>query len=346
MVNIAILGATGYGGVELVRLLQAHPHVRLAYLSSETYAGQRMCDVYPHLATVETVLQPLDAGLVAASCDVALMALPAGASTAAATVLLEAGVRIVDVSPDFRLRDASLYAEWYGFQHSAPHLLSQAVFGLPELHREHIRRAALVAAPGCYTTAALLALAPLAAEGLIDAGDIVIDGKSGISGAGRTSLALAYHYPEADEDLSAYSVGGHRHVPEMVQELEPLARGPVRIAFVPHLVPMARGILMTMYVRAAGGADAAALRSCLERRYAQERFVSVLPQGRWPHTKWTAGTNRCYLAVGEDRLSGRLVVAAAIDNLGKGMSGQMVQCLNIMLGHEEDTALSLHAAYP
>lgn len=345
MINLAILGATGYGGIELIRLLKDHPEVRLAFLSSETYAGQRVCDVYPHLHGVETVLRALDTA-VAGECDFALLALPAGKSMEVVPKLLDAGTRVVDVSPDFRLRDPALYPRWYKFEHTHPDLLQEAVFGIPELHRQRIGSARLIAAPGCYTTGVLLALAPLLADGLISPADIIVDGKTGLSGAGRTALALAYHYPEADEDVAAYGVGGHRHMPEMVQELSSLTGSEVRITFTPHLVPMTRGILLTIYLESLSGAGVGDLRASLQRRYADEPFVRVLPEGRWPHTKWVAGTNFCFLAVGADEATGRAIVVAAVDNLGKGMAGQMVQCLNLMLGIEETSALRTPAIYP
>lgn len=345
MTTAAIIGATGYGGVELVRLLQNHPDVRLAFLHSESYAGQRMCDVYPQLAGLDTVLRALDPAAVA-ECDFALAALPAGKLMEIAPQLLEAGTRIVDVSPDFRLRDPSLYPRWYNFEHTQTGLLDEAVVGLPELHRERIRSARLVAAPGCYTTGALLALAPLVADTLIDPTDIIADGKTGVSGAGRTSLKLPYHFPEANEDVSAYAVGGHRHMPEMVQELSALADAEVRLTFTPHLVPMTRGILMTTYVKPLPGVTRDALRASFERRYADEPFVRVLPDGEWPHTKWAAGTNLCFLAIGSDDASGRAIIISAIDNLSKGMAGQMVQCLNLMLGVDETSALRVRAVYP
>jgi len=346
MVNVAIIGATGYGGVELIRLLQGHSGVRLAYLSSETYAGQRVHDVYPHLAGVEVTLRPLDPGAVAEECQYALLALPAGKSMEIVPTLLEREVRVIDVSPDFRLRDPAIYQQWYQREHTCPELLEEAAFGLPEWYREQIRSARLVAAPGCYSTGALLALAPLAAGRLIETKDIIVDGKSGVSCAGRPSLSLTYHYPEANEDVSPYAVGGHRHLPEMVQVVEEVAQGPAAITFTPHLVPMTRGILMTMYVKPAPGADLELLRRALEARYAEARFVRVLPDGRWPHTKWTVGTNFCFLGVGTDRTTGRAIVVSAIDNIGKGMSGQMVQCLNLMLGIDESTGLTIPAAYP
>jgi len=344
--DVAIIGATGYGGVELIRLLQGHPRVRLAYLSSESFAGQRLCDVYPHLAGIGTKLQALDPAMVADQCQLALLALPAGRSLALAPVLLEAGLRVVDVSPDFRLRDPALYPAWYGFEHTRPDLLQEAAFGLPEWYGEAIAGARLVAAPGCYSTAALLALAPLVAERLVDPDDIIGDGISGLSGAGRTALRLPYHFPEADEDVSAYSVGGHRHLPEIIQGLAEVGKATARVTFIPHLVPMSRGILMTLYARPAEGVEVGALRTCLEAAYAGARFVQVLPEGVWPHTKWTTGTNHCFLGVGADRSTGRAVIVAAIDNLGKGMAGQMVQCLNLMLGLDETTALTTAAAYP
>jgi N-acetyl-gamma-glutamyl-phosphate reductase len=353
--TVAIIGATGYGGIELTRLLCVHPYVSLAFLSSETYAGQRLSDVYPHMAGTDMPLRALDPAAVARECRLALLALPAGKSMEIVPQLLEAGVRIVDVGPDFRVRDPSLYARWYKLDHTCPELLPEAAFGVPEWHREQIASARLVAAPGCYTTGALLALSPLVADKLIDAADIIIDGKTGVSGAGRTALRLPYHYPEASEDVSAYAVGGHRHLPEIVQELEALAAhaGPspagasrVGVTFTPHLVSMTRGILLTSYVMPVEGAHADHLREALRTRYADEPFVHVLPTGQWPHTKWTAGTNHCFLAVGQDHFSGRAIVVCALDNLGKGMGGQMVQCLNLMLGVDESTGLASRAVYP
>ena len=345
MRKAAIIGATGYGGVELMRLLHQHPHVTLAFLSSETYAGERVCDVYPHLAEIETRLQGLDPSAVG-QCDFALLAVPAGRAAEIAPKLLEAGTRVIDVSPDFRLREAGLYPRWYGFEHPCPELLGEAAFGLPEWRREEIAAARLVAAPGCYSTGALLALAPLVAEGLIDTTDIIVDGKTGISGAGRTALRLEYHYPEANEDACAYAVGGHRHLPEMVQELGRVTKSEVRVTFTPHLAPMTRGILLTIYVRPKAEARAEELRACLARRYAKEPFVHVLAEGKWPHSKWTVGTNHCFLGVGWDEGTGRGIVVCVLDNLGKGMAGQMVQCLNLMLGVEESCGLRGAAAYP
>ncbi len=344
--RVAVLGATGYGGVELVRLLRDHPAVELAYLSSESYAGQRMCEVYPQLRGVDTALRALDAAEVAAECEVALMALPAGKSLEVVPALREAGVRVIDVSPDFRLRDEAQYRRWYQRDHTCAELLAEAVPGLPEWYRDDIAAAELVAAPGCYTTAAVLALAPLLAEKVILPEGIVVDGKSGVSGAGRTSLKLPFHYPEANEDIAAYALGGHRHLPEMIQGLADLGECRPKMTFVPHLTPMTRGILLTIYASLGEGADEQSLREAMLRYYAEEPFVEVLPAGRWPHTKWTAGTNLCFLGVAVDESAGRAIVLSAIDNLGKGMAGQMVQCLNLMLNVEETTGLAARAAYP
>jgi N-acetyl-gamma-glutamyl-phosphate reductase len=345
MVDVAIIGATGYGGIELIRLLKPHPQVRLSYLTSETYAGKKVSEVYPHLAGVDLALSAFDAAR-AGQCDFVMLSVPAGKSMEIVPSVLAGDARVIDVSPDFRLRDATLYPRWYKLEHTCPELLAEAVTGIPEWHREQIASARLVAATGCYSAAAQLALSPLVADGLIDPGDILLDGKTGISGAGRTSLSLAYHFPEADEDVCAYSVEGHRHGPEVVQGLQALTTVGVSVTLTPHLVPMSRGILLTAYARPAGGADAAALLDALRRRYDDEPFVHVLPEGTYPHTKWTTGTNHCFIGAGVDRSSGRAIILAALDNMGKGMAGQMVQCLNLMMGIDESTGLARSAAYP
>jgi len=345
MVRAAIIGATGYGGVELIRLLCTHPHVELTHLTSESYAGQRVSEVYPHLAGLDLSLEKLDPQKPP-PCDYAFLATPAGLALSLAPALLEAETRVIDVSPDFRLRDPAAYERWYKQPHTSPALLREAAFGLPEWNREAIARARLVAVPGCYTTAVLLALSPLVKDGLIEQRDIVIDGKSGLSGAGRTSVKLPYHFPEADEDAVPYAVGGHRHLPEMTQELSRLAGSEVTLAFTPHLVPMSRGMLVTIYARPAPGCGQADLRNSLCAAYRAEPFVHPLPEGTWPHTKWTTGTNNCFLAIGMDEAAGRAVIAAAIDNIGRGQAAQMVQCLNIMLDVDETVGLSLPAAYP
>ncbi|MCJ7752558.1 MAG: N-acetyl-gamma-glutamyl-phosphate reductase, partial [Armatimonadetes bacterium] len=301
--------------------------------------------VYPHLAGVDLPLQKLDPQ-AAAECDFALLAVPAGLAMGLVPALLEAGTRIIDVSPDFRLRQASLYSHWYKQTHACPELLQEAAFGIPEWNRDSVTSARLVAVPGCFTTGALLALSPLVRDGLIETGDIVVDGKTGLSGAGRTSLKLPYHFPEADEDVAAYSVGGHRHLPEMVQELSRLASSEVRLTFTPHLVPMSRGMLLTIYAKPKTDVGPHELRTSLQRCYEAEPFVHVLPEGKWPHSKWATGTNICFIAIGTDEATGRAILVSALDNLGKGYAGQMVQCLNLMMGVDESCGIALRAAYP
>jgi N-acetyl-gamma-glutamyl-phosphate reductase len=345
MITVGIGGATGYGGVELVRLLSRHPQVRLGYLSSESYAGQRLGDVYPHLGDVDLVLEPLAAKPIIGSCQFALLALPAGKSLEITPALLKAGVRVIDVGPDYRLKDPAVYARWYKLSHTSPDLLAEAVYGIPELYPEPLRDARLVAAPGCYPTSALLAVVPLLRAGLIQADDLVVDSKSGVSGAGRSSLALPYHYPEADEDVAAYAVAGHRHVAEIEQEVAAVAGREVAVTFTPHLVPMSRGILSTIYAKPARSATAAELAACLREFYAGRPFVRVLEEPL-PHTKWTAGSNYAYIAARVDEHSGRVILISALDNLGKGMSGQMVQCLNLMCGWEETLGLDAPGLYP
>ena len=346
MLRVSIIGATGYGGVELIRLLRSHPQVELTCLTSESYAGRRLGEVYPHLGDGGPVLEPLDPETVAARCDLAMLALPAGKSLQVVPRLLEQGKRVIDVSPDFRLKDPACYPQWYGFPHPHPQLLAQSVYGLPELWRQEIRSAQLVAAPGCYPTGALLPLAPLLRAGLIEADSIIIDSKSGVSGAGRTSLSLPYHFPEADEDVSAYQVASHRHTPEIEQEAGRLVGREIRVTFTPHLVPMSRGIFTTIYASLANGADTGKIAAALRQFCAGEPFLRLLEGELLPHTKWAWATNFAYLAFRVDARTGRVVLLSAIDNLGKGMAGQMVQCLNLMCGWEETLGLQGAGPYP
>jgi N-acetyl-gamma-glutamyl-phosphate reductase len=345
-IRIAIAGATGYGGLELVRLLSRHPGVELALLTSETYAGQRLDQVYPHLLPAPYLLHRLDAGALAQACDCALLCLPATRSMGIVPLLLDQGLRVIDIGPDFRLKDKDLFSRYYKAEHASPHLLAESVCGVPELRRQEIARARLVSAGSCYTTSALLALRPFLRWPAADLTTIVVDSKSGLSGAGRTSLALEYHHPEANEDVSAYAVGDHRHRPEMEQELSSLAGRPVRIAFTPHLVPMTRGLFTTAYVRLSQPAESAALTRHFEQIYSGEPFVTILPPDRLPHTKWTSATNHAFLAVRHDPHSASAIVLSVLDNLGKGLAGQMVQCLNLMFGFEETTGLLLAPSYP
>ncbi len=340
--TIGIVGASGYTGGELFRLLHQHPHATVTAVTSERSAGKPFASIYPHLAKLtDLVCEPLDPAVVARKADFLFLALPHAASQEAAAAFIALGKKVVDLSADFRLADPAVYEQWYAHRHQHPDLLRTAVYGLPELHRESIRGAALVANPGCYPTSAILGLAPLLAERLIDPRTIVIDAKSGVSGAGR-GPALAYHFPEANEDLCAYKVGTHRHTPEIEQELSRLAGGPVTVSFTPHLVPMNRGILSTLYAALRNEKDTAALHARYAEFYRTEPFVRVLPAGQVPNVRNVRGSNFCDIGVTADPRTGRAVVVSAIDNLVKGASGQAIQNMNLMAGFAETAGL-LHA---
>jgi len=332
--------------VELVRLLKRHPRVELTYLASESYAGKRMEDVYPHLRGVTMELRALDADQLAEQADFIFLALPAGQAMKLVPGLLAKGKRVIDLSADFRLHEASAYPRWYSMEHPNPELLVEAVYGLPELHRSEMRDARLVAAPGCYPTGAILALAPLVAGGLVKSDRIIVDSKSGVSGAGRTALELAYHYPEANENVSAYKVATHRHTPEMEQELSTLAGSAVTVTFSPHLVPLTRGIATAAYAELRRAATAAQLIEEMRRYYLREPFIQVLDEKTYPRTKVTAGWNLCQVTARVDERTGIAIALSAIDNLGKGLSGTCVQCFNVMCGFDEDTAISDPGPYP
>ncbi|NIM05197.1 MAG: N-acetyl-gamma-glutamyl-phosphate reductase [Armatimonadetes bacterium] len=359
-VTVAIGGATGYGGVELIRLLSRHPGVRVTYLASASSAGKRLEEVYPHLAeygspeTLDSRLQALEPKAMAEAAQVVMFALPAGKSAAIVPALLKADVKVIDGGPDFRLHDPAAYPRWYKFDHPAPELLKEAVYGLPELHGEKISTASLVAAPGCYPTGALLAIAPVLKSGLIKP-QIIVDSKSGISGAGRTALSLPYHFTEATEDVSAYGLPAHRHLPEMQQEASLLHSGgksETAITFTPHLMPMVRGIFTTAYADlaepATDNSELSTLNSqltdCMKQFYAGSPFVHVSEQ--LPHTKWTAGTNHAFLSARVSADGSKAILFSVIDNLVKGLAGQMVQCLNLMCGFSETAGLEGRAVYP
>ena len=346
--TVGILGASGYAGAELLRLLARHPDLRVAWASGESAAGQPLAARYPGLTAAYgglsfcTAREGLDKG-----ADVLFMALPHGESaTVAATALGSAGL-VVDLAADFRLRDPDAYPTWYGAPHPLPAELGAWPYGLPELYRPELRGATKIAVPGCYPTAALLALAPLVAAGLVDADGIVVDAKSGVSGAGR-SLKDPNLFVQANENVNPYSVGRHRHTPEIEQELSRAAGRPVAVTFAPHLVPLSRGLLATCYASLAPGTGAAELTACMAAAYLEEPFVDLVgpagaagAAGAWPSTRAVATTNRAQVAVSADPRTGRAVAAAAIDNLVKGAAGQAVQCANLALGLPETAGLDL-----
>jgi len=336
--KVGIINVTGYAGVELARLLHQHPQVKLVSVTGRSAAGQRLGNIFPHLADIDLKIEP---GLN--RVDLAFSAMPHGASAAEVAPLLEGGSRVVDISADFRLKDAADYKRWYGSTHPNPELLGEAVYGLPELNRSRIAAARLVANPGCYPTGAILALAPAVKAGLIEP-DIVVDSKSGLSGAGR-SLSLSTHFPEANDDTAAYALEGHRHLPEITQELGLLGGLTLSVTFVPHLVPMTRGILTTCYAPLKDrGLKAKELTKLYDDFYKDEPFVRVAPSP--PHTKHTWGSNLCLIHPTVDARTGRLVVISAIDNLVKGAAGQAVQNMNLMLGLPETAGLEALAIYP
>jgi len=343
-INVAILGASGYTGAELVRLLAGHPSFRIAALTADRKAGMSMADVFPQfigedLPKLTTIAEVDWKGIDAVFC-----ALPHG-TTQEVIAGLPQHVKIVDLSADFRLKDVAEYAKWYGHEHQAPELQKAAVYGVTELSRDAIRSARLVANPGCYPTCAQLPLVPLLAAGLIEADDIIIDAKSGTSGAGRAAKE-ANLYCEVTEGLHPYGVASHRHGPEIDQELSAIAGKPVLVSFTPHLIPMSRGMEETIYVKLAGNATADDLRVALEKKYAAEPFVRVLPAGQVPQTRFVRGSNLCHISVHADRRPGRAIICSVIDNLVKGASGQALQNMNLMFGLPETTALAVRPVFP
>jgi N-acetyl-gamma-glutamyl-phosphate reductase len=343
-INVAVLGASGYTGGELVRLLVRHPNVRLSALTAERHAGQPMAKVFPHLGHLglPSLVKIGDAELD--DVDAAFLALPHGLTQEVAASLPK-HLKVIDLSADFRLADVNTYAKWYGHEHRAPALQKEAVYGLTELKRDRVKSARLVANPGCYPTSAQLPLVPLLAEKLIERDAIVIDAKSGVSGAGREAKE-ANLYSEVTEGINAYGVAGHRHAPEIEQELSDAAGAPILVTFTPHLMPMSRGILSTMYVKLANGATANDLRAALAKRYAAEPFVKVLGEGMSPATRHVRGSNYCHIAVFADRAPGRAILLSAIDNLVKGAAGQAVQNFNVVFGLPETAALEQEALFP
>jgi N-acetyl-gamma-glutamyl-phosphate reductase len=344
--RVAILGATGYTGAELLRLLLQHPEIRVTEIVGQSKSGQRVAAVLPALAgLVGGDVASYDAERIAKNADVAFACLPHGASGKIVAELHAKGLPVLDLSADFRLRDPKVHAEWYGHD-EAPELRDKAVYGLPELFREALRGASLVAVPGCYPTASSLPLAPLLEAGAIEDGPIVIDAKSGVSGAGRQPGERT-HFAETTEGFRAYKTGGsHRHTPEIEQTLSRVSGREVRVSFVPHLVPMTRGILASSYVRLRPGFDAQRVTELARARYEGSPSVHVLDPGGCPDTLWVRGSNRAHLSYTLDARTGWLLCQGAIDNLVKGASGQAVQCFNLMRGYSEGMGLLGAAMWP
>lgn len=345
-VRVAIAGATGYGGSNLFRMLLGHPEVDIVYLGSQSHVGKRMHDVYPYLPEFDLACEEWEAQAVRDRADIFFLALPHGLSMHSVPSLLEAGGRVIDFGADYRLRDPAAYPRWYGIEHASPALLAEAVYTVPELGRDQIATARLVACPGCYPTSALVPLAPFLRAGVIDPQRIVIDSKSGVSGAGRSAVKLDYHFPEANEDVCAYAVAQHRHTPEIEQEASRIAGVEVRVSFTPHLIPMTRGIFTTIYADLARDLTTGQAIEIMSEAYNGEPFVKVLADDMLPHTKSAAGSNFVHVAARVDERVGRLILLAALDNLGKGEASQAIQVLNVMMGWPEATAIDHITVYP
>jgi N-acetyl-gamma-glutamyl-phosphate reductase len=342
-IKTAILGASGYTGAELVRLLAHHPSAELRVLTANSHAGKEMAEVFPHLGRVKLPRLEKIEDVKLDDMDVVFCALPHGTTHEVVAALPER-VKAVDLSPDFRLFDIPTYEEWYG-AHKAPDLQQSAVYGLTELMRDAVKGARVVANPGCYPTSAILALAPLLAGGKIERDGIIIDSKSGVSGAGRAAKE-ANLYGEVAEGIHAYGIASHRHAPEIEQELTRAAGTDIAVTFTPHLMPMSRGILSTIYVRLAGGASVADLRATLAARYDDEPFVGVLPEGVAPATRHVRGSNHCLMNVFADRAPGRAIIVSVIDNLVKGASGQAIQNMNLLFDVPETAGLEQEPLFP
>ncbi|MGO8867417.1 MAG: N-acetyl-gamma-glutamyl-phosphate reductase [Alphaproteobacteria bacterium] len=343
-IKIAILGASGYTGAELIRLLSRHPAAELAMLTADRHAGKALGQVFPHLSTLglPELIKIEDADWD--KVELVFCGLP-HSTTQEVIAALPRRLKVIDLSADFRLEDAEEYARWYGHPHLARELQKEAVYGLTELKRDAVRKTRLCAVPGCYPTAALLPLVPVVAAGQIDADDIIVDCKSGVTGAGR-SLREDMLFAEVSEGIHAYGVAHHRHTPEMEQELSAVAGRKLKINFTPHLMPMNRGILSTIYVRLAGGAAVDDLRATLEKRYSDEPFVRVVPNGSAPATRHVRGSNHCLIGVFADRVPGRAILISVIDNLVKGAAGQAVQDMNVMQGLSETAGLEQQPLFP
>lgn len=345
MIKAGVLGATGYAGLELVRLLSQHPNAEIAFLGSQSYKGQRFSDVYKSLSgIVDVECEEIDVAAVKDSCDIAFTALPHGASQDMVSELVQAGVTVIDLSGDFRYNDPEVYTKWYGLEHKNHALLRQAVYGLPELHRSEIAGSRLVANPGCYTTCSILGMAPLLSKGLIHTKGIVIDAKSGVTGAGR-GMSLASHYCECTQTMKAYGVTTHRHTSEIEQELSLIAGEDIVLSFTPHLIPVKRGILATIYADLASEKSAEELLEVYRSFYKDEFFVRIRDCGTLPELRDVATSNFVDIGLTVDKRLNRVIVISCIDNLMKGAAGQAVQNMNILFGLKETAGLDSPPLY-
>lgn len=338
--RVAISGVSGYTGLEILRILLNHPKVEISALISETHAGRSAKDVFPYLfKLVDLRFESLSDVALEDRCDLLFCALPHGVSMSYIPPILKRGIKVIDLSGDFRLKDSDSYESWYKIRHGAKDLLPEAVYGLPEINRHKIKDAALIANPGCYPTSVILPIAPLLEAGLIKPKGIIADSKSAVSGAGRKA-ETSYIYMECSEDIRAYSIASkHRHTPEIEEVLSRFSKDKVEVTFTPHLVPIKRGILSTIYAELSNDVSIADIEGCYAGRYKDERFIRLLGRGNLPRTTNVAGTNFCDIGFDIDERSNRLVIVSAIDNLVKGAAGQAVQNMNIMAGFPEETGM-------
>jgi N-acetyl-gamma-glutamyl-phosphate reductase len=339
MINLGIIGATGYVGTEIVRLLQNHPEINISTVLSQSFVGKKISDVYPNLRNVfDMECEELDIDKISQKADIFITALPHGVSKEVIPKLVAKGKRIVDHSGDFRYKSVDVYEKWYNTKHSMPELLDISVYGLPELHREAIKTATIIGNPGCYPTCSILGIAPLISNRLIETKNIIIDAASGVTGAGR-STELANQFCECTENFKAYKVSTHRHTSEIEQELSLLAGEEIILSFTPHLSPMKRGMLSTIYANLSCEKSSSELLELYREFYKDEYFVRILDEGVLPETKHVAGSNYIDISIVVDKRLNRVIVLSAVDNLGKGAAGQAVQDLNIMCGIPEHTGL-------
>ena len=341
-IKVGIVGGTGYTGVELLRLLALHPNAELTVITSRGEAGLPVADMFPSLRAFVNLTFSDPAQVDLSVCDVVFFATPNGIAMQQTKELLAKGVRVIDLAADFRIKDIATWEKWYGMTHACPELVAEAVYGLPEINREKIKHAKLVANPGCYPTAVQLGFMPLLESGVIDPTFLIADAKSGVSGAGRKAEVHAL-LAEAGDNFKAYSVSGHRHLPEISQGLKTMANKAVGLTFTPHLLPMIRGIHATLYAKLTKSVD---LQQLFEARYANELFVDVLPKGSHPETRSVRGSNQCRIAVHQPQGGDTVVILSVIDNLVKGAAGQAVQNMNIMFGFNETTGLDIVPLLP
>ena len=340
MIKVSVLGATGYAGVELVRLLSSHKDVEITNLVSKSFAGKKLSEIYPNFSGVLDIeLTDLDVEKVVKESDVVFTALPHGASKEVIPELFKSGVKVIDLSGDFRYDDIEVYEKWYGEPHSSPEILKESVYGLCELHREKIKNASLIGNPGCYTTCSILGAVPLLKNNIVDEDSIIIDAKSGVTGAGRTT-ALDYSFCECTENMKAYKIATHRHTSEIEQELSKFASKNIMVSFTPHLVPLKRGILATIYANLTKDVTDEEIYNMYKEFYKGEQFVRVYEPGKLPETNHVAGSNFIDIGFKVDKRLKRVIITSAIDNIVKGAAGQAVQNMNIMFGFSENEGLS------